>query len=130
MTRFSGRAAPRHVGGFPHLPDAVVRDAYSQEQSSAGFWPGSGDVVEPSFYAEAYPTPAGFGEAPVAPAAASYHPRLEEFLLPYEAVRRSADPDGDLLAFLQTTYEAVAIRSGWDRSWLEGPPGFPGRPPS
>ena len=129
VTRFSGRGAPRHPGGFPHLSDAVVRDAYSREQSGAGFWPGSGDVPEPSFYAEAYPTPTDFPDAKISPDAARYEAALQEFVLPYEAVRTSADPDGDLLAFLQTTYEAVAISAGWDRSTLEGPPGPLGRPP-
>lgn len=129
VTRFSGRAAPRHSGGFPHIPDAVVRDAYSQEQSGVGFWPGSGDVKTPSFYAEAYPTLSTFGESQVAPDKARFDPALQEFILPYDAVRTSDDPDRDLLAFLQTTYEAVAIPGKWDRDRLEGPQGQIGCPP-
>ena len=72
VTRFSGRRAPLHPGGFPGLPDAVTREAYSHEVSSAGFWPGGGGVDEPCFYSYAYPTPKGFGDAPVAPVGARF----------------------------------------------------------
>jgi len=56
-TRFSGRPAPPHPGGMPHLADFVTREAYSHECISAGWWPGSvgGPVAEPAFYAYAYP---------------------------------------------------------------------------
>jgi hypothetical protein len=47
VTRFSGRRAPLHSGGVPSLPDAVTREAYSHEVSSAGFWPGSAGVEIP-----------------------------------------------------------------------------------
>jgi hypothetical protein len=119
VTRFSGRAAPPHPGGIPNLPDAVTREAYSHEVSSAGFWPGGGGVDEPCFYAYAYPAPDGFASAPVSPAAARFDARLGEFLLPYEAIRTASDPDGDLLAFLQTTYDAAADLAGWDRAALD-----------
>jgi hypothetical protein len=128
VTRFSGRGAPPHPGGIPHLPDAVTREAYSHEVSSAGFWPGGGGVDEPCFYAYAYPTPAGFADAAVVPAAARFEPALGEFVLPYEAVRTAADPDEALLAFLQTTYAAAADLARWDRAALECEEGQPGRP--
>lgn len=128
VTRFSGRPAPRHPGGVPHLPDDVTREAYSHEVSSAGFWPGDERAPEPSFYSYAYPTPAGFDRAGVSPPEAQFDPVLGEFLLPYEAVRRAADSDAALLAFLQTTYEAAADLGGWDRKALECGEGRPGRP--
>ena len=119
VTRFSGRNAPQHPGGVPHLPDWVAREAYSQEVSSCGFWPGGGPVPYPVFYSYAYPEPAGFAEAPVTPRAAFYSTDLREFILPYDTVRRSQSPDDTLLAFLQTTYEAVADLGQWDRGALE-----------
>ena len=119
VTRFSGRRAPPHPGGVPNLPDWVVREAYSHEVSSCGFWPGGGAVPYAAFYSYAYPEPAGFAQAPVAPAAAFYHPDLHEFILPYDAVREAADPDRALLDFLQSTYEAAARLAGWDREALE-----------
>jgi Family of unknown function (DUF5996) len=127
VTRFSGRTAPVHPGGVPNLPDPVTREAYSHEVSSAGFWPGTvgGPVDFPAFYSYAYPAPAGFAEAAVAPAAAYYHQGLGEFLLPYEAVRAGPSPDEMLLEFLQSTYDAAANLGGWDRDTLErreGPP--------
>ncbi len=119
VTRFSGRRAPEHPGGVPHLPDWVAREAYSHEVSSCGFWPGNEQFPEPAFYSYAYPEPEGFGSARVAPDAACYHPDLKEFVLPYEAVRKAASPDEMLLDFLQSTYEAAADLGGWNRKELE-----------
>jgi hypothetical protein len=126
VTRFSGRPAPAHPGGVPHLPDAVAREAYSHEVSSAGFWPGGGAIDYPAFYSYAYPEPAGFRAAVVSPAGAFFHEGLGEFILPYEAVRGAADPDAALLAFLQSTYAAAADLGGWDRAALECDLGRPG----
>lgn len=119
VTRFSGRAAPPHPGGIPHLADWVTREAYSRECSSAGFWPGGGPIPEPVFYAYAYPEPEGFAEWPVRPAQAFYSPEMREFVLPYEPVRTAPDPDAVLLEFLQSSYEAAAERGGWAREELE-----------
>lgn len=119
VTRFSGRSAPLHPGGIPALPDAVTREAYSHEVSSAGFWPGGGGVNEPMFYSYAYPAPDGFADARIEPAAAGFDQKLGEFLLPYEAVRASANPDKELMRFLQTSYEAAANLADWDRQALE-----------
>jgi hypothetical protein len=119
VTRFSGRRAPEHPGGVPHLPDRVAREAYSHEVSSCGFWPGGGPVAYPVFYSYAYPEPSGFASAPVKPSTAFYSTDLREFILPYDAVREDASPDDTLLAFLQTTYEAAANLANWDRNSLE-----------
>ena len=119
VTRFSGRRAPEHPGGVPHLPDWVVREAYSHEVSSCGFWPGSDQLPQPVFYAYAYPELEGFRTAKVSPGGAAYNAELREFILPYDAVRQSASPDGALLAFLQSSYEAAADVGAWDRSALE-----------
>jgi Family of unknown function (DUF5996) len=126
VTRFSGRDAPPHPGGMPHVPDAVAREAYSREVSSAGFWPG---VDHPAFYSYAYPAPDGFNLAKVGPQTAMFDAQLGEFLLPYDAVRSSADPDAALLAFLQSTYEAAANLANWERSRLERAQGMFGRLP-
>ncbi|MGJ0510135.1 MAG: DUF5996 family protein, partial [Methylocystis sp.] len=119
VTRFSGRRAPPHPGGVPNLPDAVVREAYSHELSSAGFWPGGGAVDYPAFYSYAYPAAAGFESAPVKPGDAFFDKELKEFILPYEAVRCAVDPDAVLLDFLQSAYEAAAVAGDWDRAALE-----------
>lgn len=117
VTRFSGRVAPPHPGGAPATPDWVMREAYSHEVSSCGFWAGAG-LDEPAFYSYAYPQPEGFSRWPLQPPA-RYDAQLREFILPYEAVRTAADPDATLLAFLQSTYEAAATLAGWDRAALE-----------
>ncbi|MEW6764784.1 MAG: DUF5996 family protein [Pseudomonadota bacterium] len=119
VTRFSGQRAPEHPGGIPHLPDWVVREAYSHEVSSCGFWPGSGPIPYPAFYAYAYPEPPGFAKAPIQPAAAFYSPELREFILPYEAVRQSGNPEETLLEFFQASYEVAADLGRWDRASVE-----------
>jgi hypothetical protein len=119
-TRFSGRPAPKHPGGVPNCPDWVQEMAYSHEVHSCGFWPGGSE--EGSFYAYAYPQPAGFADWPVQPEAAYYDHSLGEFILPYAAVRAANDPDALLLAFCQSTYEAAADLAGWDRAALEVSP--------
>jgi hypothetical protein len=121
-TRFSGRPAPLHPGGVPNCPAWVMQQAYSHECSSCGFWPGGAVIAEPAFYAYAYPAPARFGECGVQPAAAFYSHELGEFILPYEAVRGTAEPDEMLLAFFRSTYAAAADLAGWDRAALERSP--------
>ena len=128
VTRFSGRRAPPFPGKAPGVAAQVMREAYSHEVSSAGFWPGGNGTDYPAFYSYAYPVPAGFKECPVHPTAALFSEALGEFLLPYDAVRTAADPDAALMAFLQSTYEAAARSAGWDRAALECPNGLPGVP--
>jgi hypothetical protein len=128
VTRFSGRRAPLHPGGFPHLPDEVTREAYSHEVSSAGFWPGGGGIEEAMFYSYAYPKPDGFKTWKVEPEGAFYNLDMEEFMLPYEVVRSTDDPEETLMRFLFSTYEAAAELGHWDRAGLECPMGRPGVP--
>jgi hypothetical protein len=125
VTRFSGRVAPSYTGKTPGVAVEVMRDAYSHEVSSAGFWPGGNGVDDASFYSYAYPTPDRFRESPIQPAGAYFGQELGMFLLPYEVVRTSDDPDRTLLAFLQSSYEAAANSAQWDRTSLEYKPGLP-----
>ena len=120
-TRFSGRRAPLHPGGVPNTPDFVTREAYSHECISGGWWPGSAGspVEEPAFYAYAYPEPAGCPEATIGPSGATYSMAMREWILPYETVRGTGDPDAMLMEFLETTYSAAASLGGWDREGLE-----------
>src|SRR5437016_14516077 len=108
VTRFSGRPAPPHPGGVPHLPDKIAREAYSQEVSSLGFWPGNAAMATPVFYSYAYPEPAGFAQAKIQPEGAFYNATLREFTLPYDAVRAAKAPDEVLLEFAQSTYDAAS----------------------
>jgi hypothetical protein len=121
VTRFSGRPAPPHPGGIPHVADRVTQLAYSHECSSCGFWPGGGPVPEPVFYAYAYPEPDGFKNCNVRPKGAFYSNDMHEFILPYEVVRGATNPDALLLDFAQSTYEAAADSGRWDRKALEYP---------
>ena len=116
VTRFSGRIAPPRPGA-----DSVTREAYSHEVSSAGFWPGGGEIKGPAFYSYAAPEPSGFAERRVGPRTAFYHPQMKEFLLMYDDVRAAASPKAALLEFLQSTYDAAADLGRWDRKALERP---------
>jgi hypothetical protein len=116
VSRFSGRAAPEHPGGIPNMPDRLVREAYSHECSSCGFWAGGERYPQPMFFAYAYPEPPGFKEA-----LPGYEPALGEYVLAYDAVRSASSPDDVLLEFLQATYEAAANLGRWDRGALEMP---------
>jgi hypothetical protein len=115
LTRFSGRSAPPREG------PAFMREAYSHEVISHGFWPGGASVLEPVFYAYAAPEPPGLKDAAVRPDAAYYHPELNEFILPYEAVRTQDSPEAAIVAFVESTYEQAADRAKWDRPALERP---------
>jgi hypothetical protein len=124
VTRFSGRTAPPHPGGVPGLSDAVVREAYSHELSSAGFWPGNDTLPSAAFYSYAYPEPPGFRNQSVG--AGAFNPKLGEFILPYDAVRAAEDPDRLVFEFLSGTYKAAAASGKWDGTQLECAPGVPG----
>lgn len=113
-TRFSGRRAPERPGA-----DAVTREAYSHEVISVGYWPGDPSHPQAAFYAYAAPAPTGFDRAAIRPAAAVYDTNLGEYLLAYDDVRRSADPEAMLLEFCQSTYNAAADLAHWDRAALE-----------
>jgi len=117
-TRFSGRTAPQHPGGFPNMPDWATREAYSHEEQSVGFWPG-GFGLEAAFYSYAYPTPPALGDARILPAQAAWNAQLNEFLLPYDAARNAPDPDRAVLDFFESTYAAAAGLLKWDRAALE-----------
>jgi Family of unknown function (DUF5996) len=119
VTRFSGRTAPAITSNSPNLGAWVMREAYSHEVSSCGFWPGNGGYGKAAFYAYAYPEPPGFGEFRIGPDAAAYDSDVGQFLLPYDAVRQSGTPDDDVLRFLQGSYEAAADLAKWDRTALE-----------
>lgn len=119
VTRFSGNPAPLHSGGMPNMPLEVMQEAYSQEVSSAGFWPGSKDFPTPIFYSYVYPGTPAFAEQKVKPEQAYYSQEMGEFILNYEDVQKAENPDKVLYDFLQTTYEAAANTSNWDRKKLE-----------
>jgi Family of unknown function (DUF5996) len=119
LTRFNGRRAPPED---TKSADALMREANSHEEISVGFWPGSGAVAEPAFYAYARPEPPGLAARALRPAGAYYSRELADFILPYEAVRSASSPDAAVLEFCQSAYEAAADLSGWDRAALDRPP--------
>jgi hypothetical protein len=122
VTRFSGRTAPPMERGAPNTAAWVMREAYSHEVSSCGFWPGNGGYGRAAFYSYAYAEPGGFKERTLRTSGAFYDTGLSQFILPYDAVRAASDPDALLLGFFQETYEAAADLAQWDRKALERAP--------
>jgi hypothetical protein len=116
VTRFSGRIAPPRSDSHDQK---MMQEAYSHEVSSAGFWPGGGDIPGPAFYSYTTPEPAGFKTCAVTPKAAFYHQGIGEFLLLYDDIRSASSPESELMGFLQSTYEAGANLAKWDRGVLE-----------
>lgn len=119
VSRFSGREAPPHPGGFPNLPDWVAKEAYSHEVCSCGFWPGSEAAPFAAFYCYIYPAPSGFSSAAVKPENAYWQDEMGEFILEYKDVQQAEDPSGLLMQFLDSTYEAAAKLANWEREKLE-----------
>lgn len=118
VTRFSGRGAPDHQGGPPACPPWVMVEAESRENAAAGFWPGG--AGEGAFYAYVYPEPAGYRDATLS--TGHFDADIGEWLLPYEDVRTSTDPDAMLMAFLDETYGLAADLGRWERSLLDVDP--------
>lgn len=118
VTRFSGRDAPPHPGGVPNMPLDVMQEAYSQEVSSAGFWPGAQSFPTPAFYSYCYPTPEAFSQQKVLPEEAFFSEEMGEFFLPYEVVQKADRPEKVLMDFLESTYEAAANTGNWDKKLL------------
>ena len=121
VTRFSGKKAPLHPGGMPNMPLDVMQEAYSQEVSSAGFWPGSAAAPNPAFYSYVYPTPDAFAEQEVLPKEAYFSPEMGEFFLNYADVQKAENPEEMLYEFLETTYRAAANSANWNSELLEKP---------
>jgi len=132
--RFRGRASPvsfwwgtfdlavAQFSGRPVEPPAgagiIRRVGGDAEQTCVGFWPGNDRLAEPAFFAYAYPKPDGIERATIGPDGAGWNPSLGEFILPYESVRRSADPRKAILDFAESTFQAGATRQHWDPALL------------
>ena len=119
VTRFSGRIAPPHPAVAPNFANWAMREAYSHECSSAGFWPGNGGYGRAAFYSYAYPEPPGYADGKLRTEGAFYDQNLKEFILPYDDVRKASDPDRALMEFFEDTYVAAADNVKWDRVALE-----------
>lgn len=119
VSRFSGKDAPLHPGGFPNLPDWVTQEAYSHEVMNCGFWPGDKSNPFAAFYSYIYPAPDGFKEATLKPSSAYFHKDLGEFILKYEDVQKSDNPSKMLMEFLQSSYNTAADLANWDKEKLK-----------
>ncbi len=128
--RFKGKTQPiglmwgtldirdARYNGKPVAPgdkaDYIRRNAMNEELIEVGWWSGSAAYPKPAFYGFTYPQPKNIEHATISPACARWEPTMGEFLLDYDDLRQSKDPDGDLLSFFESTYSAGAERAGWD----------------
>ena len=113
LARFSGRRVEPPAGA-----GIIRRVGGDAEQVCVGFWPGNARLAEPAFFAYAYPRPEGIELAALRPSGAAWNPALGEFILPYDAVRRSPDPGQAILDFAETTFMAGASSQRWDPALL------------
>jgi hypothetical protein len=118
-TRFSGKTLPDKTDwpqGY-----SFMRYAENEENFACGFWPGDERFPHAAFYSYLYPAPAGCETIHTGPASAYFDNGLRECILPYADVRRAADPEGEILDFLETTYREYAGLAGWDIESLTSP---------
>jgi hypothetical protein len=117
VSRFSGQRAPTRED-----MGAMMREAYSHEEISCGFWPGDRRFKEAAFYAYTMPAPEGLDKQVVQPGGAYWNSQLGEFILKYDDVRSTESPKQAILDFCESTYDAGAILAKWDRDALERKP--------
>ncbi|MFE3458309.1 DUF5996 family protein [Nocardiopsis aegyptia] len=120
VTRFSPHPVPQ-----PREAGGLVREAYSREVVSSGFWFGDDTVPEPCFYSYTAPEPDGLAQQPLSPVAAEWVKSGGGHLalLRYADVRRMPDPRASVLEFLESSYRAGAALAGWEISALACPGG-------
>lgn len=94
--------------------DFLRRNAMDAALIEAGWWCGNPAYPRPAYYAFTYPQPAGIEQAKINPTAAHWDSTMGEFLLDYDVVRQSKNPEEELYAFLTSTYEVGAKLAGWD----------------
>ena len=92
----------------------IMRYDLDAEHMNAGFWPGDDNNPVPGFYGYLVPRPDGCESAPVGSEYAGWAETMGEWVMPYDAVRRSADPSGVILAFLEGVYGVATTLGGWD----------------
>lgn len=90
------------------------RNAMDEAQIEIGWWHGNPSYQRPAYYSFTYTQPIGIEDAKVNPTTAHWEKSLGEFILDYDDVRHSKNPEADLLAFFESTYQAGAKLAGWD----------------
>jgi hypothetical protein len=120
--RFLGKATPVQLwwGSFD-LAYSRFSGPSADVEHAAGFWAGDERFPEAAFYAYTSPRPSGLETANVEPAGGFWNEELGEFVLRYDAARRSTDPRDTLLAFLESTYRAGRSPGGFDPPLERGP---------
>ncbi len=111
-TRFSGKKLPDKTNwpkGYKFM-----RYAENEENFSIGFWPGDERSPHSAFYSYMYPAPKGCETINTGPEFAFFDKKLSECLLPYEDVRKTKNPEKEILNFFETTYKELAKLAGWN----------------
>jgi hypothetical protein len=108
---FNGKHVPA-----PANRGYLLRYDLDAEMLNVGFYPGD-ENGPPFFYGYIYPQPDGAPQFAV-PEGVSWSAALGEWVLPYDAVRTSADPAARLRSFVDTLYGLCFSAAGWDRDAL------------
>ncbi|HEY6671992.1 MAG TPA: DUF5996 family protein [Solirubrobacterales bacterium] len=105
---YSGRPAD------PPADDFISRNGGDSEMIEIGWWPGDPNHGAAAFYAYAFPSPEGFGEADLDPEAAHWDPDLGEFVLEGEDIRSEDDPHALALEFAHSAFGHACKVCEWD----------------
>jgi Family of unknown function (DUF5996) len=108
VSLFSGQAAD------PPSNDFIMRNSATAQQIEVGWWPGDARYPRPAFFAFAFPSPDGFDQATLAPAAARWDTELGEYLLDWDDARRSPDPHRAAIDFGLSAIRHACLVCGWD----------------
>src|SRR5271167_4872384 len=105
---FSGEPAD------PPAQDFIMRNAMDAQEVAVGWWPGDARYGHAAFYAYAHPAPDGFASATLSPAAARWDSALGEYILDWDDVRRSPNPNALGLGFARSAFHYACVVCDWD----------------
>jgi len=109
----------------PPSADFIMRNAMDAQEVAIGWWPGDPRYPRAAFYAYAHPAAEAFTHARVAPAAARWDGALGEFVLDFDDVRSSADPQAAALDFARSAFDHACVACDWDPALLASAKGTP-----
>jgi uncharacterized protein DUF5996 len=108
VSLYNGRHAVPPTGS-----NYLMRHDLDAEHLTVGFWPGD-DANEARFFGYLVPEPANCAVFPLGVASAAWAPTMEEWVLPYDAVRAMPDRHEIVRRFMDAAHRAAGELAGWD----------------
>ena len=114
---FSGQPAE------PPADDFIMRNAMDSEEVALGWWPGDPRYGKAAFYAYAHPAREGFAGADMSPG--RWDDALGEYVLDWDDVRASTDPQAEVLGFARSVFRHACATCDWDSALAASAEGNP-----